>query len=401
MRPSNILVMTYWSYNDALIQTYTLPYVKQIARQLPAGSKIFLSTLDREPLKPLPDLSEWNIEVISIAYRPFAKGSFMWLGAFMRLVRLIRREKIHTIHAWCTTAGSIGTLLAWLTRRRLIIDSYEPHAEAMVENGSWKPNGIPFRVLMHFEKKLTHRAAYLISATEGMKNYAREKYGHRKDNFFVKPACVDLELFSEKNIKKPALLKELGLEGKIVCVYAGKLGGIYLDKEVFAFFAAAQQHWNDDFHVLMLTNHPEEVLKAFAAAAGFDRKALTTLFVAHSDIPDYMGLGDFAITPVKPVPTKRYCTPIKNGEYWALGLPVVTPPNISDDSDIIVANDAGSILVSFDTQGYRDALLTIQRILENDRARVYQRIRPLAEKYRNFADAEKIYAAIYGPNSGS
>jgi glycosyltransferase involved in cell wall biosynthesis len=295
----------------------------------------------------------------------------------------------------------IGTLLAWYTRRRVIIDSYEPHAEAMVENGSWKPNGIAFRVLMHFEKKQTRRAAYLISATEGMKTYARETYGHRKDNFFVKPACVNLELFSEKNLKKPALLTELGLEGKIVCVYAGKLGGIYLDKEVFDFFAAAQRLWSDNFHVLMLTNHSEDELQAFAATAGFDPKALTTRFVAHSDIPDYMGLGDFGITPVKPVPTKRYCTPIKNGEYWALGLPVVTTPHISDDSDIIAENAAGSIITSFDAEGYRDALLTIQRILEHDRRAIYRKIRPLAEKYRNFAVAEKIYAAIYGPNSGS
>jgi glycosyltransferase involved in cell wall biosynthesis len=294
----------------------------------------------------------------------------------------------------------IGTLLACYTRRRLIIDSYEPHAEAMVENGSWKPNSIAFRVLMYFEKKQTRRAAYLICATEGMKTYARQKYGHRKDNFFVKPACVDLELFSEKKRKNTKLLAELGLVGKIVCVYAGKFGGIYLDREVFAFFAASQRLWKDNFHVLLLTNHPKDELKSFAAAEGFDIKALTTRFVAHQEIPDYMGLGDFAITPVKPVPTKRYCTPIKNGEYWALGLPVVTTPNISDDSEIIVANGAGCVIHTLDTPGYDQALSTIQEILKNDRTQTYARVRPLAEKYRDFAIADKIYATIYGPDSG-
>ena len=43
-------------------------------------------------------------------------------------------------------------------------------------------------------------------------------------------------------------------------------------------------------------------------------------------------------TPVKPVPTKRYCTPVKDGEYWALGLPVIITEGISDDSGIIREN---------------------------------------------------------------
>jgi len=399
--PHSVLVLTYWSYNDALIQTYTLPYLKQISAQLPRGSKIFLLTLDKEPLQTNPDLSEWNTELISVAYEAFGiKGMFMWVRVLHRLVRLIRRENVKTIHAWCTPAGMIGTMLAQFTGRRLIIDSYEPHAEAMVENGSWKPNGIAFKILMYFERKQTLFATYLICATEGMKTYAREKYGHRKHNLFVKPACVDLELFSELNRKNPKLLSELGLEKKIVCVYAGKFGGIYLDREVFAFFAACQQSWKNDFHVLLLTNHPRNELESFAAVEGFDVKAMTTRFVTHREIPDYMGLGDFAITPVKPVPTKRYCTPIKNGEYWALGLPVVTTPNISDDSEIIVAKGAGCVIRTFDKPGYDQAVLAIREILKRDRTQIYADVRTLAEVYRDFAIAEKIYAAIYGPKSG-
>ena len=34
MTMKNIVVLTYWSFNDALIQTYTIPYIKIIKNYL-------------------------------------------------------------------------------------------------------------------------------------------------------------------------------------------------------------------------------------------------------------------------------------------------------------------------------------------------------------------------------
>ena len=131
-----------------------------------------------------------------------------------------------------------------------------------------------------------------------------------------------------------------------------------------------------------------------------DEKKLVIRFVSHSDIPDYMGLGDFAVTPVKPIPTKRYCTPIKDGEYWALGLPVVIPSNISDDSSLIERNHAGAILYSFDRENYGNAIHVISDLLEKPHREVLNsRIRSLASEHRNFRIAREVYAKVYGPMS--
>jgi uncharacterized pyridoxamine 5'-phosphate oxidase family protein len=43
-KSKNILVVTGWSFNDALVQTYTLPYVKIIKKNLPEDSIIYLFT---------------------------------------------------------------------------------------------------------------------------------------------------------------------------------------------------------------------------------------------------------------------------------------------------------------------------------------------------------------------
>ena len=102
------------------------------------------------------------------------------------------------------------------------------------------------------------------------------------------------------------------------------------------------------------------------------------------------------ITPVKPIETKRYCSPIKDGEYWALGLPVVITKNISDDSDIIKKNNIGSVLDNLNNEAYLKSVKEIDELLKNQtRKDLYSKIRAIAESHRNFNIAKKIYNTIY------
>ncbi|HRH68110.1 MAG TPA: glycosyltransferase [Flavobacteriales bacterium] len=398
MKPHNVLVITYWSWADALVQTYTLPYLRIMERTLPPGSRIHLVTLEKDG-SPAPDAGSGGpIVHHRFRYRPLGPRALgMILALVWQLRSVVRRNDIRTIHAWCTPAGMIGYLVSILTARPLVIDSYEPHAEAMVENGTWRRDALGSKVLFFFERLQTRRASVLIAAAEGMREYARHKYGLGDTLFFVKPACVDLERFSAKEIKRPELLKELGLDGKLVVVYAGKFGGIYLDQEVFDLLRVAREKWGERLHVLLLTSHSTAELAPFMSKAGLDPSMFTVRFVPHRDIPRYVGLGDIALTPVRPVPTKRYCTPIKDGEYWALGLPVMITPSISDDSELIAKHGIGSILWGLDDEHYRKAVEEMDLLLRSHtREQLYARIRPIAEKYRNFGIAEHVYRSVYG-----
>jgi glycosyltransferase involved in cell wall biosynthesis len=395
--PRNILVITYWSYADALVQTYTLPYLRIMARQLPAGSTIHLVTLEKPGMEGAPPPGMPWLVHHPFPYKPFgAAGMGMILGLVRKLRGVVRKARIDTIHAWCTPAGMIGHILSVLTGRPLVIDSYEPHAEAMVENGTWKRGGIAHRMLFRFERLQSRRARVLIAAAAGMEDYARIKYGVTGKPFFVKPACVDLERFSPALAKDPELLRTLGLEGKLVAVYAGKFGGIYLDQEVFDLLRVARDHWGERFHVLLLTGSRPEELLPFMQRAGLDPGMFTIRMVPHADVPRHMGLADIALTPVRSVPTKRYCTPIKDGEYWALGLPVIITPHISDDSDIIERHGIGAVLEGTNADAYRKAVLRMDALLAEDEGERRRRIRAVAENYRHFRIAEEVYRKVYG-----
>jgi glycosyltransferase involved in cell wall biosynthesis len=394
----NILVLTYWPLQDALIRTYTLPYLRLIREEMGDQGRIILVTLEKNGAQHQFGYADekWNIEHLQLPYLPFGgKAILNWMKELFFLRRLVKRQKIDVIHAWCTPAGAIGYYLSKWTGKPLIIDSYEPHAEAMVENGTWSEKGRAFRILFRLEKKMSHHAEHLIAASAHMKKYAKEKYQLDKSTLPVKPACTDLELFKpDKN--KPKSRIEKGLTEGTWMVYAGKFGGIYLEDEVFSFAAYLQKNSIPDLNILLLTSTSEEQIHAWCRKHQFPIEHVFIRFVPFEEVPQWMALADFAITPVKSVPSKKCCTPIKDGEYWACGLPMVITPGISDDSDIIAQTGLGVVCDLTQVNDYPQASQKLLELLSKSKdPDQIQAIRSLATKHRNFEIARKIYREIY------
>lgn len=405
-KPKNILILTYWSYKDALIQTYTLPYVNIIRDNLNPNDHIYLFTLEQPFHKMTKEeweneslkLSKKNIHLIRFGYSHFGLKMIFKISLLLAFFyKLILSKNISTIHAWCTPAGAIGYILSKLTNADLIIDSYEPHAESMVENGTWSKNSLKFKLLFWLEKKQSQQATAIIALTEGMKTYAKEKYNAQFEHYFVKPALVNLNLFNWHEDIYLNSRKEKGFADKIVCIYTGKLGGIYLHDEFFDFIKVAQDYWLDRFHLLLLTNtHPNDV-DVIINKKNISKNNINTLYVNHTEVQNYLQIADFAINFVKPVPSKKYCTSIKDSEYWAMGLPIVITNGISDDSDLIKNNQIGSVLEGLNNISYLKSVKEIDALLkEKNRVEWHKTIRPFAENYRNFNQAKEIYASIYG-----
>ena len=65
----NILVLTYWSYSDALIQAYTLPYLRIMLRVLPPGSKVHLVTLEKQLVARTDVSVDQGITVCLVSWR--------------------------------------------------------------------------------------------------------------------------------------------------------------------------------------------------------------------------------------------------------------------------------------------------------------------------------------------
>ena len=393
----HILILTYWSYDDALIQAYTLPYLKIIKQLSPEQISIHLVTFEKSTPKKLSFQIDQSIlsKHIPLTYLPFgAKSGFEWIKSLFYLRKYIKANQITMIHSWCTPAGMIAYLLHKITGISFVSDSFEPHAESMVENGTWKKNSPAFKILFYFEKKIVKNAAHLISIAPGMNEYINNKFNIHLPELPVKPACVDLNKF-QISAKNYSLAPEINFEEKLVCLYAGKFGGIYYETEVFDFFKVAADYLDKKIHFLILTGEKVNYINEKIKLSGNDPDLFTIKYVNHSEIQEWMGLADFAICPVKPVPSKKYCSPIKTGEYWAMGLPVIITNNISNDSAIIENSGLGYVWKSMERQEYINSVQRIKELLGSDKNTVSKKIRQLAERHRNYAIPEKIYRTIY------
>lgn len=399
----NVLVVTYWSYKDALIQTYTLPYVKIIRDNISPG-KIYLVTIEN-PFHQMND-DDWNneqkrlrnenIELIRFKYDHFGlKMIFRFFSIIFNLIRLIKNQNISVIHSWCLTAGALGYLLSIFTKKPLIIDSYEPHAEAMVENGAWKKSSLKFKLLFWLEKKQSKRAKTVIALTEGMLTYAKNKYKASFKNYYIKPALVNLAKFNYTHNQYLEQRKKHDITNEVVGLYAGKFGGIYLEEEVFDLIKVATEYWKGNFKFYILSNVDKTLVDSYLKKKQINKNCVETIFVNYNEIENYFHLADFAINPVKPVATKRYCTSIKDGEYWAAGLPVIITKNISDDSEIIANNNIGYVLNNLSGKEYLEACKKIDSLISKDKNELRNKIKSIAEKYRSFTIAENIYKEVY------
>ena len=401
----NVLIITYWSFNDALIQTYTLPYVRMISENIHPKGKIFLVTLEQKH----QEMSTHKKEVMKdsllkdgIYWIPFSHSSF-GLSALLKFLVIIPRlwwrigqEDINTIHTWCTPAGGIGYILSRLTGKELILDSYEPHAEAMVQANQWDKDSLAFRVLWWLERKQSKYATTAIACVDIMRDYSLAKYGATFSKFYWKPAAVNFELFHPRKRKDQNLSKTYGLENKVVFIYAGKFGGSYLTTEVFDLLKIAQDHYQDKFAVILLNNQSKEQVKAWSSDSGLDRKNIIQIFVPYEQVPKYMGLGDVGLVPVIPAPSKRFCSPVKTSEYLSMGIPVIITKDISDDSGLIEKENIGYVLERLDESEYKQALDKIDQLISAKSIKeTTERCRSIALKEKNFDQAKQIYKELY------
>ncbi|HEY2722928.1 MAG TPA: glycosyltransferase, partial [Chitinophagaceae bacterium] len=176
----------------------------------------------------------------------------------------------------------------------------------------------------------------------------------------------------------------------------GKFGDFYLRDEIFDLLEAAFGYWHDSLHILLLSDLKQDELNEYCNRHRLDANRFTLVSAPHHLMPSYLSVADFAISPYKPAPSKKFCTPIKDGEYWAIGLPVIITKDISVDSDIIEQNNIGYVLKDLSKSEYQNAVRKIDELINSDRTKLREKIREIAVSNRSFSIAENIYEKIYG-----
>ena len=312
-------------------------------------------------------------------------------------MRLVKKYDVACVYSEGFPGAVIAHYVARLTGRPHIVHTFEPHTDYMIEGGTWKKTSWEAILLRKFETLVAKKAAVLMTATQAMIDIWQKK---TKAQFYRVPSCVDIKHFQFNEEERNALRKKYNiLENEVVFVYLGKFGGMYVEKELLDFFKEvnlSQENSSYDFRFMVLTPDKKEKIEALIHQSGMEMKQFIIESLTREQVPSYLSAADIAFSGVRQYPSKRYCSPIKHGEYWACGLPVIVPDGISDDYLLVRKIEIGWCLPAFTKEAYTE---TVKKIFAEwcweKQVGYRQRTREFVRRDRNVEEYQSLYAKIF------
>ena len=387
----------YISYNDILGhlgQSQILPYLKGLQNE---GYNFHLMSFERKHIsKEQKELFEMTgIKWVNLKYHKkpsfIAKVYDIILGVIIG-IQIVSKNRIGLIHARSYVPAFIGMLISMVTGAKLIFDMRGFMADEYADAGSWSRNSIKYKVLKYFEKILLSYSHEIITLTNEAKQILIKQFLVKK-NITVIPCCVDIERFHEVDtdiIKR--LKEEMRLENKTVIVYSGSIGGWYLTKEMIDFFYVCKENL-DNSHFMLLSNNDQHLISDYMRQRNISTSSYTIMNVKPEDMPKYLAIADFSIAFIMPCFSKKGSSPIKFGEYLAMGLPIVTNTGIGD-SDTMINDKVGYVIQKFDKQEYIKAIKHINSILIDKESLLEESI-SIVKNFLSLEPAIQNYKIVY------
>lgn len=395
-----VLYISFWGIDDPLMRSTAMPTIEQLLQL--GVEEVLLCTVERGhvPARPSADLMA-GVEHVPL--RAMQRGPKVVARSVdhLRMVRLLRimvRERaVDLIVARSSLAGALAHGAA-RGRVPYVVESFEPHGEYMVDNGVWPRGGVLAGVarLQMLEQMRSARALSPVSYSFARRLVAE---GVDPSRIHVVPCPVDLTRFGFSRERRNTMRAELGWGGAPVGIYVGRFGGMYHIEEAFRLFGAFRHH-HPGGRMVVLTPEPTEPIRRAMEDVGFPQDAMVVKRAAHADVPAYLDAADVAFATYRSTPSSAFLSPVKVGEYWASGLPVMITAGVGDEEAIIREHPEGGVLIDPMVPDHAASFAAMQRILALPDQRM--RTMALAQRYRSPLLLKEAYRSILlGPVSGS
>ncbi len=406
-----ILIFAYYSFKDPVFQSAVLPYFRNFPNK--NKYKFILLTFEQKKFR----ISQQEISKIKdslsgdhiVWFRTSWKsGRFKlimkavdFISGVIFSVFLILKYRISIVYSEAFPGAIISHYVTRMTNKSHMVHTFEPHADYMMECGVWKSKSWEFKLMKALEKKIAKKCTAIFTATQEYKNII-VSWGADEDRVHVTPSCVDTELFKFSQVKRDAIRKEQKLSEKdCVIAYLGKFGGMYMEEELFHFFRACDALRDEKigFRFWIFTRNDHEIIWKWIHKSGMKSERFLVTSLDRYQVSSYLSATDFGFVAVRQFPSKRFCSPIKDGEYWATGLPIIIPQGISDDYLLTEENELGVVIKSMDTTDLNQAASDVKQLfLRGFHVDNRNRISAFAMENRSIESSQLIFNTIFSIN---
>jgi len=399
------LYISYNAITEPIVQSQVIPYLRELSKK---GIRFYLLTFEKTKHRKAE-----KDKIVQMLRKEFAGGeNLRWfslnyhkspttpatlfdiIAGCVYSIYIILKYKIAVVHARAIIAALIGYPAARILFKKFIFDTRGIDSEEYVDAGLWKRGSLKHKVVGFLEGALIKSSDHVITLTEKFLKILKDKYRGKSIKFSVIPCAVDTDKFKPGKGKSSRLVERLGIRDKFVITYTGSLGTWYMASEMIDFFKVALK-FIKNAHFLILTQTDKAYAIDLIRKKDLDMECVTVERTAPESMPDYLTVCDIGIFFIKPVFSKLSSSPTKFAEYLSSGLPVVINSGIGDTDRLVKHYRLGVIVDRFNEESYAEAIKTIIRMPEEEKAALRIRCRETAQKELSLKIATERYYKIY------
>ena len=398
MTPKRVLFLSYNGLLEPIFRSQGLAYLKELSKK---GTEIILLTFEKKGdlrnagkaglLAFRQELKKENIVWHFALYHkrpPIFSTLYDLCIGFWRAWFLARRHSVNLIHARGSIPAGFGWPVARVLKKPFLFDMRGFLAEEYADGGLWKRNGLIFRLVSRFERRLLKSADWIVVLTGRASRYLRKRTLVPEGTpVTVIPCCVDFRRFH--GAKGPR-------SKEFVLTYIGSLGTWYLLDEMFAFYQVMKKKIPKSSFRLFTQTHDRfltEKLRRFSGGGLLCRE------IGYEEVPKALSETHAGVSFIKPVFSKMASSPTKVGEYLASGIPVVLNADVGDTESLIRENRVGVVVDRFNRDSYEKAAVELEELLKEGES-LSARCRRVAETHLSLEEGVKRYHEIYETLSG-
>lgn len=392
----NVLYLGYWNLDDPLTQSTIFPNLEILSNFKNIDSIHFLNTQREEPSK----VHQSQLKQIGVSYKALYSLNIKFnllnkINDFYLFPREISKYCINNNIDFIISRGAPAGVLAYKSTRNLripfIVESFEPHADYMRFSGTWKVYDPRYIFQKKWEKQVKLKAQNLLTVSQNYKEQLIAQ-GVNRNKIEVVPCVVNHDLFFPDKKIKIEMREKLKLpKESTVGVYAGKFGNLYHDLDAFKLFKEAYESLND-FYLLLLSNENDEFINSRLKEFKIPNNRLIKRYVKHNEMPEYLNTADFAFATIKDIKVSKFQSPVKIGEYWACGLPILLSGGVGDESGFIESEKGGILIHNYELSTLKEVINRLKVILNSTITSMHYH--KLALKYRNFDQIKTTYKKV-------
>jgi hypothetical protein len=327
---------------------------------------------------------KWNSGSFKFLKKTWDLGSSFFLVFYLRFFK-----GYNCIISLNSIAGSFAYILKKCFFLRLFLYQYEPHSEYALDAKFWSRKTLSFKILNKLEYWSGKDADIISSGTYHMLN--RLKSWNTRATVYKIPSVANDTKFKFSEEKRKQIRSSYAIrEDQKIFIYPGKFGDLYFNEELIDLFHGYHELDKDIFFMVLTLSPIDKVQKMFEQR-GIPKEYYTITKVPYSEMDSYLSASDLGIVSVPPLPSKKFCSNIKVGEFLCNGLPYLICNGVSEDDEYALNQNVGITVDYFSKQ---DAIISYPRVkllLSENKEILRNRCRQAGLDYRSFQKLNPIF----------